>query len=90
MFLGLFVGAHIVSTIGQTHTVVQVSDEGLRFDLNLPRAMTSVEVAQVEALVNSWIEVRAPMHACAWGACIAPLLLLQVCCTYGGRLECLL
>ena len=38
--------------------VLQVSDEGLRFDLNLPRAMTPAEISQVEALVNTWIEVR--------------------------------
>lgn len=50
--------------------VLQVSNEGLRFDLNLPRGMTPEEISKVEALVNQWIEVlihpqglqSAPMH----------------------------
>lgn len=35
-----------------------VREGGLRFDFNLPRAMKPEEIAQVEGLVNQWIEVR--------------------------------
>ena len=49
---------------------MQVSDEGLRFDLNLPRAMKPAEISQVEALVNTWIEVC--LHA-------VPAVLMSYC-----------
>jgi len=31
-----------------------------RFDFNLPRAMTPQEVAQVERLVNGWVQQATP------------------------------
>ncbi len=39
-----------------------VEPERLRFDFTCPRALTSSELAQVDALVNRWIRADFPVH----------------------------
>ena len=38
-----------------------VAFDRLRFDFNLPRAMTEAEIIKVETLVNEWIEMGVPV-----------------------------